>query len=192
MLRGNKKPHTHTHKHAAPVPFHLGAPQYVLLVVHVDGEMLVFPLLHRVGACRYRTQLLKLELASRTKHAQTDTNKQTNTRIPFNPTAYSHFQQQLSVIQTHKYTLSHTNTHTYTQVDTLAVRPCSRHSCRSSLSFAIGVSGLQYLEKHNLKKSCIFNSVRKTRNHPAADFPRCPAAVCSLIAFIFLCFQTQY
>lgn len=78
------------HRQTTRVPFHLGAPQYVLLVVHVDGEMLVFPLLHRVGACRYRTQLLKLELASRTKHTQTDTNKQTHTSL-FNPTAYSPF-----------------------------------------------------------------------------------------------------
>lgn len=35
----------------------------------------------------------------------------------------------------------HTHTHTG-GVDTLAVRPCSRHSCRSSLSLDMGVRGL--------------------------------------------------
>lgn len=68
--------------HKTNVPFHLRTPEDVLLVVHVDGEMLVFPLLHRVGACRYRTQLLKLEFASRTKHTET----QTDTCVLFNPT----------------------------------------------------------------------------------------------------------
>ena len=81
----NLDTHTHTHTHIySCVPFHLGTPEDVLLVVHVDGEMFIFPLLHRVGACRYRTQLLKLELTSRTKHTQTDRQTETHTHTyPF-------------------------------------------------------------------------------------------------------------
>lgn len=64
---------------ARTLPFHLSTPEDVLLVVHKDGEMLIFPLLHRVGACRYRTQLLKLELNPE-PNTQTQTDRQTDIR----------------------------------------------------------------------------------------------------------------
>lgn len=89
-LEGHTQEQTYTHTHTqTTVPFHLSTPEDVLLVVHEDGEMLVFPLLHRVGACRYRTQLLKLELTSRTKHTHkkhTNTDRHTHKSL-FNPTA---------------------------------------------------------------------------------------------------------
>lgn len=59
-----------TNRRTQTVPFHLSTPQDVLLAVHEDGEMLVFPLLHRVGARCYRSQLFKLQFQS--KDRQTD------------------------------------------------------------------------------------------------------------------------
>lgn len=43
------------------IPFHLSAPEDVLLVIHIDGEMLVFALLDGVGASGDGSQLIELK-----------------------------------------------------------------------------------------------------------------------------------
>lgn len=52
--------HTHTHQ-----PFHLGAPQDVLLLVHVDGEVLVLALLDGVGPGGDGPHLVELRSSGR-------------------------------------------------------------------------------------------------------------------------------
>lgn len=97
----------------AALPLDLSAPENVLLLVHVDGEVLVLALLDGVGPGGDGPHLLELRAdggVSQTGRSEPET-------------------------VGGKYTT------------TLAVRPCSRHSCRSSLSVFAALRGLKKREK---------------------------------------------
>lgn len=107
----------------AGLPLDLSAPEYVLLLVHVDGEVLVLALLDGIGPGGDGPHLLEL---------RADGNVSERGRV-----------EREHV--TGKYTT------------TLAVLPCSKHSCRSSLSVFIALKGLKKRQKemnfHKLKHS---------------------------------------
>lgn len=100
----------------AGLPLDLGAPEYVLLLVHVDGEVLVLALLDGIGPGGDGPHLL--ELAANGKLAPVVDRKDKNTT----DTLYA---------------------------TTLAVLPCSKHSCRSSLSVFVVLKGLRKRKKPN-------------------------------------------
>lgn len=95
------------------LPLDLSAPEYVLLLVHVDGEVLVLALLDGIGPGGDGPHLL--ELAADGSVSET-----------------GQLEQETA---TGKYTT------------TLAVRPCSKHSCRSSLSVFAALKGLKKKKK---------------------------------------------
>lgn len=92
----------------APVlPLDLSAPEYVLLLVHVDGEVLVLALLDGIGPGGDGPHLL--ELAADGYVSESGRLERQNA----------------------------------TYATTLAVLPCSKHSCRSSLSVFVVLKGLR-------------------------------------------------
>lgn len=97
----------------AALPLDLSAPEYVLLLVHVDGEVLVLALLDGVGPGGDGPHLL--ELTADGKVSERGRLEREHT--------------------TGKYTT------------TLAVLPCSKHSCRSSLSVFVALKGLKKRKK---------------------------------------------
>lgn len=95
-------------RQAAPVlPLDLSAPEYVLLLVHVDGEVLVLALLDGIGPGGDGPHLL--ELAADGYVSKSCRSERQNA----------------------------------TCATTLAVLPCSKHSCRSSLSVFVVLKGLR-------------------------------------------------
>lgn len=99
----------------AASPLDLSAPEDVLLLVHVDGEVLVLALLDGVGPGGDGPHLLELTA---------DGNVRERGRLE-------------REAKTGKYTT------------TLAVLPCSKHSCRSSLSVFVALKGLKKGEERN-------------------------------------------
>lgn len=98
----------------AGLPLDLSAPEYVLLLVHVDGEVLVFALLDGVGPGGDGPHLLELRADGVSERGRWESERMTG-----------------------KYTT------------TLAVLPCSKHSCRSSLSVLVALKGLEKRGKRN-------------------------------------------